>query len=535
MKKLLLKENMFFYIILVLNTFPVLLVKYFYTIDGPSHFYNATLIKDLILGNSPLVTSLYKFNSMIPPNWTGHFIFSILSLFFNAALTEKIFTLLFIIFLPVSFRYLVKTISPSTRTLSYLIFPFTYTYLYEAGFFNFCISFIFLFLSLGYWYKHEGKFHIRQILLLSFLLILTFFSHILVFAVLEMLIVLITIGNELKENNNRKLLFANLFRRLSVLILASIPALILMINFFLKITPHSSNERFSSHELWMWVTNVKPLVLFNFTVESKISHYFALIYLAIFLYSVILRIKKIYENRAENTSFILAIRDSLFVTDLILLASFFILALLFLIPDGASAGMMSERLCLFFFILWITWLAIQTLPKWFYILIVIATLGVDTYLINAHWPGYKDLSNYACEINKAAQNIRNESIVYKVNWNDHWMLGHITDYLGTDKPIILTNNYEAELKWFPLVYKDKNLPKFIFDDQQFVKGISWGSNSDSSRVRKIDYIFIFGNILKLDEPKFQGLKNGLMKNYSLVYSSTNHAYLLYALKVNKKS
>jgi len=110
-----------------------------------------------------------------------------------------------------------------------------------------------------------------------------------------------------------------------------------------------------------------------------------------------------------------------------------------------------------------------------------------------------------------------------------------SDYLGTDKPIILTNNYEAELKWFPLVYKDKNLPKFIFDDQQFVKGISWGSNSDSSRVRKIDYIFIFGNILKLDEPKFQGLKNGLMKNYSLVYSSTNHAYLLYALKVNKKS
>jgi hypothetical protein len=297
----------------------------------------------------------------------------------------------------------------------------------------------------------------------------------------------------------------------------------------------SSHETYSSHELLMWVLAVKPLVLFNFNVESKITHYFFFIYGAIFLFSIITRLKRIVGTHTEKTSFLSLLFNSFVVTDSILLFSFFILMLFFIIPNGASAGMMSDRLCLFFFFLLITWLAIQSLPKWIYFLITIATLGVTSLIMINHYPTYKDLATYPNEVYKAARNIRKESVVYRISWTDNWLLGHITDYLGVEKPVILIGNYEADLKWFPLVYKDKNLPKLIFDDQQFVKGISWGSNSDSSRVRKIDYIFIFGNILKLDEPKFQGLKNGLMKNYSLVYSSTNHAYLLYALKVNKKS
>jgi hypothetical protein len=529
-KKTLLNEKIFFYLILILNIIPVLSLKFFLTLDGPAHLYNANLIKDLFIGNSPLISSLYKFNNVITPNWSGHFILAVLSFMFTGFMTEKIFIILNLIFLPVSFRYLVKSISPLNRNLSYLIFPFTYTFLFQCGFFNFCISFIFIFLTLGYWYKNEKKLSFKQIIVLSVLLTITYFSHILGFAFLGSLLTLLMVGTCLKNYGNLRVFVISVLKKSLVLFLAALPSIILMIQFFLNIKTESNHEKYPLHELFKWIINVRPLILFNFGKESQISQFFNLIYLSIFISTIIFRIKKVRSERNKRDNFLSALKQGLFVSDTILLFSLFVLVLFFLIPNGASAGMMSDRLCVLFFIFLILWLAIQSLQKWFYFIIMFLTLGLNILLLIEHYPSYVGLSDTADEIYKVSNHIKDESIVYSINWTDNWMLGHSADYLGAEKRVILLDNYEPNYKWFPLLRREDNFPKVLLGDQQYVKDTWWYSNPDSRFTRSIDYIMIFGNTGLLNDPIKHELKDALEKNYDLAYTSENNSYMLYALK-----
>gem|GEM_PF-4258636 len=50
---------MLFSFLLFLNLIPILLLKYFVTLDGPSHLYNANLIKHLLLNTPPYITISY--------------------------------------------------------------------------------------------------------------------------------------------------------------------------------------------------------------------------------------------------------------------------------------------------------------------------------------------------------------------------------------------------------------------------------------------------------------------------------------------
>ena len=161
---------------------------------------------------------------------------------------------------------------------------------------------------------------------------------------------------------------------------------------------------------------------------------------------------------------------------------------------------------------------------------VIATLGVNTSTMIDHYPGYKDLANYANEMNKVSPNIRKESIIFSINWSDHWMLGHLPDYLGVDKPVIFTSNYEVELKWFPLVYKKGISPQLLINDKLLPDGIWWASNAHRTTVRKIDYVFLFGKTGMLNDSQFHELKDIITRNYVVIYSNDNQTCVLYAQK-----
>jgi len=531
-EKIFLNEKIFFYLILTLNIIPALSLKFFLTLDGPAHLYNGNIIKNLIVGHSQVINSMYVFNNIITPNWSGHFILAVLSLIFNGFMTEKIFIILNLIFLPISFRYLIKIVSPSNRNLSYLIFPFTYSFLFQCGFFNFCISFVFMFLTLGYWYKNSVKPHIRHVIMFTILLTITFFSHILIFVFLVTILTLLMIVNCLKDYNNLKVFVISLLKKSTILFLAALPSIFFMIQFLLNVKFESTTEKYPLNELIKWIINVRPLVLFNFEKESLISSYFIFIYLTVFIYTIIFRIKKVLSKHSDSIGALSSLKYGLVVSDVILLFSILILTLFFILPNSASAGMMSDRLCVIFFIFFIFWIAVQSLKRWFYLIIVISTLVLHFLLLLQHYPSFKDLSNTANEIYKTSKHIKKESIVLSINWTDNWILGHSADYVGAEKPVILLNNYEPFYKWFPLRWKEDSFPNILFGDQQYIKDTWWYSNHNSSCTKIIDYIMIIGNSTLLNEPNKQELKAVIIKSYNLVYKSNNSFIVLYELKNN---
>ena len=64
------------------------------TYDGPSHVYNAGIIKEkLFYGGS--FFDIFQFNNT--PNWSTHFILAILQLFVSSEISERILLFLLII------------------------------------------------------------------------------------------------------------------------------------------------------------------------------------------------------------------------------------------------------------------------------------------------------------------------------------------------------------------------------------------------------------------------------------------------------
>ena len=79
--------------------------------DGGAHLYNANIIKHLLFSKAGLIDEFYTFNSYLIPNWTGHILLTFFVMIFPSFIAEKIFLLCYVIFLPISFRLLVKTLS----------------------------------------------------------------------------------------------------------------------------------------------------------------------------------------------------------------------------------------------------------------------------------------------------------------------------------------------------------------------------------------------------------------------------------------
>ena len=60
-------EVYFFYSLVLINLIPLLITKYFPTVDGPAHLYNARLIIDLLANNTSPLADYFVFNSNLLP------------------------------------------------------------------------------------------------------------------------------------------------------------------------------------------------------------------------------------------------------------------------------------------------------------------------------------------------------------------------------------------------------------------------------------------------------------------------------------
>jgi hypothetical protein len=245
-----LQERNIFIGVLFINLFLISTIKFYPSMDGPAHLYNSNLIRHLIQGNTSILSDFFAFNNKFVPNYTSHFILSILLFIFPAWLAEKILLYFYIIGMAFSFRLLVGRLNPGHKYLTYFIFPFIYSFLFHLGFYNNSLSFIFLFFTLYYWLKTYNKQTILNYLVIAQLILITYFSSILIFCFLGLCLGLFIVTFEIKENKGRiNYHFKNIIKKLGILLLISIPAIILFVIFYRVTNFYSTNNRYSFSKL----------------------------------------------------------------------------------------------------------------------------------------------------------------------------------------------------------------------------------------------------------------------------------------------
>jgi hypothetical protein len=515
-------EKIIFYAVLALSVLLLLTVKFYPSMDGPSHLYNSNLICHLLNGHPSIVGSYFILNKDVIPNLTSYFILSLFNSFLPGWLAEKILLILYLIGIAISFRLLIKQLNPSNAGLSVLIMPFAYSFLFHLGFYNFSLSFIFMFLAIYYWLKNREKGGLLKYFILFLFISFTYLSAIITFVFLGFILGLFILVYSIKDyykEYNRSLIVKKLFRELIFLFIVSLPCLIFSIIFIKSTIYFPSKEHYSLGELIKWLNDARCIIVYDYEGEARLTGQFLHIAIAILSISFFTRF---YQKGAWFY------KDKIRRSDIFLIPTLIALILLFVVPNGSNAGMMSDRFCLLFYLFFIVWVSSQSLPKrvslLFVVLIVMVHLGL---LFKRQNSTIRNLDKDAIAIYNAAKYIEENSIVLPVNMSDNWLEPHFSNYLGVDKPMIILENYEASVGWFPTKWNVQKMPRLKLGGLDAINGIQWISNTQSSQVKQIDYVFLYGSTNKINDLHWVELKSVLEKSYKMVFTSGNHYVAIY--------
>jgi hypothetical protein len=93
--------------------------------------------------------------------------------------------------------------------------------------------------------------------------------------------------------------------------------------------------------------------------------------------------------------------------------------------------------------------------------------------------------------------------------------------------MIILENYEASVGWFPIKWNKKSLPNILLGERKSISCIEWASNPNSKNIRQIDNVLIYGNTVRIDDMNWKELKEILLSDFKLKYSSENNYVKLY--------
>lgn len=540
-------ENFAFALVTAANMLPFVATRFFPSMDGPAHLANANIINQLLFHGNDLFHSFFEINPEPVPNWTGHLVISLLSLVMPAFLAEKVLIVTLLTGIPYAFRKLLTGISPANSLLSFLIFPFTHSMFFIYGFFNFCIAILFFLITLQFWLSRKDRRWTVGSILLTFLLVsVTYFSHVVVFGVLLILIAVyiivrsimilrgkiaagpqqpVAVGAQPMVTGSHVAAFRYWLKNAAVITCASAAPLGLFI-YFLISRPSSKNVVWvDTADLFGYLTTVRPLIALD---PSKEGHITALIfYLLLFIFGAALYLHLYKKNttipeKETGKQLPQESNEHRFNTWWLSASSVALLLLYFFIPDEfGKASYTNLRVALLFFITLILLLSTFRLAHRIAIASAVVMALINFMLIYTYLPSIWKYSRLAIACNNAANHITDNSLVLPVYTMNNWFTGHFTDYLAIDRPIVMAYNYECELGYFPVRWNEKDRPDYFLgnpaDTSHFIEFRTPGKRPAIS----VGYIFVLGSFNPDKGLFYKRLFRIIRSDFETVYQERN--------------
>ena len=521
--RFLFNERTLFYGALLYSIGLLLTLRFYPSMDGAGHLYNSKLIGHLLNGETPVVNTFFTFNPSIIPNWFSHFILSTCQLVMPAWAAEKVLLVIYLLGITLSFRWLMHELGTGHLSVSVIILPFAYSLLFHLGFYNYCFSFAFLFLTLAYWLRTRGDHSVSKISILLLLLTVTYFTAVLAFAFTGLCLGLLVIAWAIKdysEGSSISVVKKKTLREMWVLLVASLPGIILATLFILNTRFSTEPGRIPSEELVTWLNDVRCLIVYEYKKEGNLTIQFLHLLIAILAIALFNRFRFANPESKGLRKF--------HPGDIFLIPLIVTLVLYFKTPNDAVAGMMSDRYCLQSYFLFILWVCAQPIPSRLGTFFAVLIVWVHVSLLHMkHEGALKVLNKDASTLAEASKILDANSVVLPVNMTDNWLQIHFSNYLGLEKPLVVLENYEATVGWFPVRWNEEQLPRVSLGDLERLPNLEWPTNRGSSNSIQIDYVCLYGNIANINDEQWAELKRVLDKNYLRIYVSTNHYIAIY--------
>jgi len=523
-------ELLIFTVLTFINMMPFVATRFFPSMDGASHLSNSNIINQLVFYHNNLFSQFFAINPEPVPNWTAHLMISLLTLVMPAFLAEKILILVLLIGTPFAFRSLVQTVSPKQTLFSFLIFPFTHSMFFFFGFFNFCIAVMLFLVTLNYWLRHEHQaLKFRQTITLILLVSLTYFSHIVIFGTLLIIMAMHIITRAtmdiLCKKNEKKIIFRQLFKKVMTITIAALIPTVLFVYFFYSRPGIREVTYTGLSELFNFLVTVRPLISLNVSIEGKFTVILFYMFVALvaigalaFLIRIIRSIIKKSDPEHQNDEPLLPRFNFWW-----LLVSMAVLLLLyFRLPEAyGTASYTNLRIGFVFFLVTIVWISTFRIPWYFGLMAAFTGLCVNTLLIRYYTPGINDLGKLAVSCNKAADFVAPNSLVLPIYCMDNWFTGHFVDYIAVDKPIVMVYNYECASGYFPVIWNENQKPDYYLGNPSVPEKFINFELTKGNPSLKLDYVFIVGQYDTNKDWFFSTLHKILTDDFVRVYEAEN--------------
>ncbi len=447
-------EKYFFLLVVLLHTVPIFTLTYFVTHDGPGHLYNANLISHLLFDSTSTASAIFEFTPGLIPNWISHALLCFFKFFLQATEAEKAFQLLYIISFPYSFRLLIKSITGANVLAAWLCLPFIYSFTFHIGFYSFSIGLSVLFFVLAYFLKNHFTLKVSQSFVMALCMIVLYFSHLFVFLSAFCCIVFFILWDSViaKKNPVRQLFHDPSFRKKTVIfLLASAIPFSLALHFILANSSASQMELPVFKHVLEWVYDVRPLIALDYEKEKIYSQPLFYVYCLIFISAIAIKITAQKKNRTPLFSF----------SDGWVIISATMMLFFFLLPDDLiSGGVIGIRFCLMGYLFLFLFFAANA-GQAVLTIGAFASVIVSFLMIMERYKPIKSLSEISKSYALCADKMTKGSTLLTINYSDNWMLDNIASYIGSEKEILVLDNYEASQVHFPLRWKENKNANFI--------------------------------------------------------------------------
>jgi hypothetical protein len=517
------KTFKFWFVILVfLNASPILIFQYYPTLDGPTHLYNANLLKEILINRNEHVQQFFALNHEIVPNWTSHFILVLFRLVFSPVLSNKIFLLIIAIGLPLSIFSFITRITPQNKLLTVFSLPFVYIYLFGLGFYNYCLSLVLLFITLNYWIHNKKHKPILKILVMFILVTISYFSHIYLFITLLVAVGFYTIYQLISQIILNEKKYQKYLIDLLLLLAISLPALILLYKFLIVKEVPSLNNRLPVAELVKYIVDVKPIIIHNYLAEVKFTRILFILVLVLFTYSAFKFFIELKHFQLKQS--LLSIKTYLFLITLI----FLFLFIFYSNPDS-DGGYIPVRICTILYLFIFCWLSTLNYPGFIKIISFITILIINFSVLMIEHKSLAEEDRLGKKFIEASLFVKENSTILPVRHWDKMLDLHYAHLLGLNKPVVILENYEATTCHFPVVWNPAGVPEINFGDT-IITDICLYTKFPENPVSEtlVDYAIVWGDE-DMNDCKRE-LMNIINDNYDLVYNSQDSIVKLYKLK-----
>ncbi len=523
--------NLLFLIGLALCLLQIWLPTYYVTGDGPSHLYNAQILHDLWIYSKSRDFYLHYYHIVYrpDPNWLSTLILALLLFVVKGAVAEKIFLAIYVALFVRGFYLLLAKVTGPTSYWVLAIFLFVFPYELAKGFYNSSLGIAFYFWVVWSWLRFLEKRSVMNALLFFVFAAFIYFTHLLAFGFAAFtcaaLLISVALAGGQAEVNGRMKFIA---RCGGILALLLAPFLVLMVLFTqgeggLQLSLKCHFYRLVELAQFKYLANVTTKEFFFTTVAGVVV--LLVSFVAFVKYRFKAGVNK-YDGLLVSLLFAMVIYISFpeaFMGRLILMTmrvqplvgALIICCVAYLLPEGKIKNI--GALALFACFVSLTAVRMNCMAA---------------------------ASRAAVDYVSAESSIKPNSVVLPLDfspsgtdehgkviadWN--FLFAHAAQYMGTTKPMVILDNYEANMGYFPVRWNEAVNPYDHLSKGEGIEGVPpYVSIADYKRATggTVDYILMWCyDPSFLSNEHFRALYAEITAGYHVVYTSASGRSVLW--------